>query len=82
MCAGICIIRCLQTVRTRAKNGETPGYPRFQGKNRYDSFTYPQSGFKVLDDGKLKLSRIGTIRMLVHRAIVGKIKTCTILARR
>jgi putative transposase len=24
----------------RIKNGKTPGYPRFQGKNRYDSFTY------------------------------------------
>ena len=63
----------------RVKNGEKPGYPRFQGRNRYDSFTYPQSGFKILDDGKLKLSKIGTIRMFVHREIVGKIKTCTIL---
>src|SRR6266566_8409839 len=26
----------------RCKNGETPGYPRFQGYDRYDSFTYPQ----------------------------------------
>src|SRR3984893_17816236 len=26
----------------RVKNGETPDYPRFQGRNRYDSFTYPQ----------------------------------------
>ena len=24
------------------------GYPRFQGRNRYDSFTYPQSGFQSL----------------------------------
>ena len=23
----------------RVRNGEQPGYPRFQGKNRYDSFT-------------------------------------------
>src|SRR5690606_28324956 len=29
----------------RLKNGEQAGYPRFKGKNRYDSFTYPQSGF-------------------------------------
>ncbi|HBE25141.1 MAG TPA: transposase, partial [Ktedonobacter sp.] len=28
----------------RWKSGETPGYPRFQGRNRYDSFTYPQGG--------------------------------------
>src|SRR6266705_7197053 len=25
----------------RVKNGEKPGYPRFQGRNRYISFTYP-----------------------------------------
>jgi putative transposase len=26
----------------RVKAGETPGYPRFRGKGRYDSLTYPQ----------------------------------------
>jgi putative transposase len=71
--------KAFQNFFRRVKNGEKPGYPRFQGKSRYDSFTYPQSGFKILDDGKLKLSKIGTIRMFVHREIVGKIKTCTIL---
>jgi len=25
------------------------GYPRFQGRDRYDSFTYPQSGFELKD---------------------------------
>jgi len=62
----------------RVKNGETPGYPRFKGYGRYDSFTYPQSGFKILEDGRLKLSKIGVIRMFMHREITGKIKTCTI----
>ena len=31
------------------------GYSMFQGRNRYDSFTFPQSGFSITDDGKLKL---------------------------
>ena len=53
------------------------GYPRFKGRNRYDSFTYPQSGFE-LKDGKLHLSKIGNIRIILHRDIAGKIKTCTI----
>ena len=53
------------------------GYPRFQGRNRYNSFTYPQSGFE-LEDGKLILSKIGTVRIIQHREIEGKIKTCTI----
>src|SRR5882724_8905428 len=26
----------------RVKEGKTPGFPRFQGYDRYDSFTYPQ----------------------------------------
>lgn len=54
------------------------GYPRFHGRNRYDSFTYPQSGFDITDDGKLKLSKIGEIKIKQHRNIEGKIKTCTI----
>lgn len=54
------------------------GYPRFQGRNRYDSFTYPQKGFEFTDDGKLKLSKIGEVRIFKHREIEGQIKTCTI----
>ena len=53
------------------------GYPRFQGRNRYNSFTYPQSGFGLKDE-KLNLSKIGDIKIILHRAIEGKIKTCTI----
>ncbi len=53
------------------------GYPRFKGRNRYNSFTYPQKGFD-LKDGKLNLSKIGNIRIFQHREIEGTIKTCTI----
>lgn len=53
------------------------GYPRFQGRNRYNSFTYPQSGFE-LEYGKINLSKIGNIKIVQHREIEGKIKTCTI----
>lgn len=53
------------------------GYPRFKSRNRYNSFTYPQKGFE-LKDGKLNLSKIGSIRIFQHREIEGIIKTCTI----
>ncbi|NJD52335.1 MAG: IS200/IS605 family element transposase accessory protein TnpB [Candidatus Methanoperedens sp.] len=53
------------------------GYPRFQGRNRYNSFTYPQSGFSLKKE-KLNLSKIGAIKIILHREIEGKIKTCTI----
>jgi putative transposase len=61
----------------RCKNGETPGYPRFKSASRYDSFTYPQSGFRLEGD-KLSLSKIGSCRVRLSRPIEGTIKTCTI----
>lgn len=57
----------------RVRNGEKPGYPRFKGKGWYDSFTYPQMGFK-LEDNILYLSKIGNVRVKVHREIEGDIK--------
>jgi putative transposase len=63
--------------RMKEKNGR-PGYPRFKGKDRYDSFTYPQQpGFQITPHG-LKLSKIGTIKIKLHRSIPITIKTCTI----
>jgi putative transposase len=63
----------------RAKAGETPGYPRFQGKDRYHSFTYPQYGNgAVLDGGLLSLSKIGCIPLRLHRPLEGTPKTVTI----
>ena len=40
----------------RVKAGEKPGYPRFRGKHRYDSFTYPQATtFTLHDDGSVSV---------------------------
>jgi len=61
----------------RVKNGETPGYPRFKPASRFDSFTYPQSGFR-LEGNKLHLSKIGSCRVRLSRSVEGTIKTCTI----
>lgn len=62
----------------RCKAGENPGYPRFRGRDRYDSFTFPQSGFSITHDGCVALSKIGSVKMVYHRPIKGKVKTCTI----
>jgi len=61
----------------RIKAGHKNGFPRFKGFGRYDSFTYPQSGFG-LKDGKLRLSKIGDVKIKLHRPIEGKVKTLTI----
>jgi putative transposase len=46
----------------RVKAGQTPGFPRFQGRNRYHSFTYKQYGNGAhLDNGSLILSKIGRV---------------------
>jgi putative transposase len=74
----------------RVRNGEQPGYPRFQGKNRYDSFTYPdECGWKLevkkrpadkkgIVRVNLKLTKIGIVKLHLHRNIEGTIETLTI----
>ncbi len=65
----------------RVKAGEAPGYPRFKGYGRYDSFTYPQSGFKLIDGAKwtlLRMSKIGDVKIKMHRQLVGNVKTLTV----
>lgn len=61
----------------RIKRKEKAGFPRFKGQNRFDSFSYTQSGFS-LNGNKLALSKIGTVKLKLSRNIVGKIKTLTI----
>lgn len=72
--------KAYQAFFRRVKSGETPGFPRFQGKERYNSFTYPQGGYSMIDN-KLSLSKIGTVKVKLSRPIEGKIKTCTIIRK-
>jgi len=62
----------------RCQAGETPGYPRFKGYGRYESFCYPQSGFNITHDNRVSLSKIGAVKMVYHRPVRGSIKTATI----
>lgn len=52
-------------------------YPRFKSKHGKQSIQYPQ-GVKIVDDRKLFLPKIGHIKAIVHRQIVGSIKTVTV----
>lgn len=63
--------------RLAEKQGKA-GYPRFKNEGRYDSITYPQEPGFTIEVGKLRLSKIGQIKMRMHRDIVGHVKTCTI----
>jgi putative transposase len=63
----------------RCKAGAEPGYPRFRGRGRYDSMTFPQYGNGCqMTDGMLKLSKVGALRVVQHRPLEGTPKTCTI----
>jgi len=71
--------KAFQAFFRRVKAGETPGYPRFKGQNRFDSFGFKEygNGFKV-DGRRLKLSGIGRVAVRWHRPIEGEIKTIRI----
>jgi putative transposase len=63
----------------RVKAGQTPGFPRFQGTNRYHSFTYKEYGNGAsLDNGFLVLSKVGRLVVRWSRPIEGTPKTVTI----
>ena len=63
----------------RLMNGEKPGFPRFQGKDRYHSFTYKEFGNGAqLDNGFLVLSKIGRVAVRWSRPVEGTIKTVMI----
>jgi putative transposase len=61
------------------KAGEKPGFPRFQGRNRWHSFTYKEYGNGArLENGSLVLAKIGRIAVRWSRPVEGSIKTVTI----
>jgi len=71
-----------QSFFRRVKNGEKPGYPRFKGRYRFDSFSFKENGNGfTLERKRLKLSKIGRVRIRKHREIDGEIKTCIIKKR-
>jgi putative transposase len=72
--------KAFQAFFRRMKAGETPGYPRFKSAGRYDSFTYPQSGYSIRGN-QLTLSKIGEVKMKLHRQSQGEIKTCTVMVK-
>ena len=55
------------------------GFPRFKGRDRFDSFEFPsyRDGVRLIGN-KLYVQHVGTIRVRLHRAIEGVIKTVTL----
>jgi len=57
----------------RVKRGEQPGYPRFKSFRRYDSLTFRQIGH-ALTERHLRISKVGQVRIKLHRPVEGEIK--------
>ena len=68
-----------QSFFRRVKHGENQsGYPRFRGKGWYDSFTFPAGEGWKLEGDRLRIFKVGTVKIKLHRPIEGEIKTLTI----
>ena len=54
--------RAFQGFFGRIKHGQKAGFPRFQGKDRFDSFAFNNTGFK-LAGRYLQISKIGAVKL-------------------
>ena len=65
----------------RVKAGQTPGYPRFKGKARFDSVEWPKDGDGARwlpEQRRLYLQGIGQVKVYLHREVAGRVKTIQI----
>jgi putative transposase len=62
----------------RVKTGQTPGYPRFKGKARFDSVEWPKDGDGARwlpDQRRVYLQGVGQVKVHLHRRVEGIVKT-------
>ena len=65
--------------RRRKQGSRTPGFPRFKGRDHFDSVTFPTYGDGIrLKDNRLRVQHVGAIHTKVHRAVEGTVKTAAI----
>jgi len=86
--------RRVKNNKSNPKDYKKPGFPRFKGRNRYDSFTFPQYGNgadiriyksdnpKSEDRHVVRLSKIGEIKFISHIEIGNSSENKEILQER
>lgn len=67
--------RGYQAFFRRVKSGEKPGFPRFKGRGRYTSFSFPNP---VVNGSTVKVPKIGLIRFKKYRELRGTLKECSV----
>ena len=72
----------LSALSALKKQGRKVGALRFKGKKFFDSMVYNQSGFELehtfKKNGRLKLSKIGDVKLKLHRFPEGNVKQVTL----
>jgi putative transposase len=60
--------RSFQNFFRGVKKGETAGFPRFKGRNRFNSLVFTPAAWKM-QGGKIALSKVGNVKIKLHRAL-------------
>ena len=63
--------RAFQNFFRRVKNNETPGFPRFKGRNRFSSLVFTPTAFQV-QGRHVAISKVGNIKIKMHRRLPEK----------
>jgi len=68
--------KAFQAFFRRVKAGDKPGYPRFKGRNRFDTVEFPAygDGCKLAGE-RAYFQHIGYLKIKLHRPVEGQIKT-------
>ena len=62
----------------RLKSGEKPGFPRFRGRERFNSFGFSDLGGWAVKDGRLHMKGVGRVRLHLHRSLPSKPLSCQV----
>ncbi len=79
--------KAYQAFFRRLKAGETPGYPRFKGRNRFHSMAFKHGdGVKLYqnDSGqvRLRIQNVGDVKVKYHRDLPGESKIKHVVVKR
>lgn len=74
--------KAFQAFFRRCAAGETPGFPRFRPRRRYDSLTWPSGDGAGVRSGRLRVMGVGSMRVCWHREIPDDAEVRTITVKR
>jgi putative transposase len=63
--------RAFQAFFRRVKAGQKSGYPRFQGRDRYDSFSFPFAA-STIEGNRVWIPKMGWVKFNLYRPLKGK----------